>query len=405
MTDQVTDLLFLSQRIPYPPDKGDKIRSFNILRHLVECGRYRVHLGCFIDAEEDWAHVPVLRELCADSHFVRLGSKRDKIAELLQGLLRGEALTLPYYRDADMAGWVNRVMDEVKPANVFVYSSAMAQYVLDAPARGARLVMDFVDVDSDKWRQYADTVSWPMSWVYRRESRTLLSFDARVAEAASASVFVSTPEAELFQQLVPQAAGKTLGIANGIDAAYFSPEHAYPDPYDGIGPALCFTGAMDYWPNVDAVGWFAQEIFPKIRKRHSEALFAIVGGSPTPEVRKLGERPGVMVTGRVPDVRPYIAHAAVAVAPMRIARGIQNKVLEAMAMGRPTVTTAQGLEGIDAGPGQHLLLANSTQAIAEAVLGAIHSTEAQAMGAAARARVIERYSWSAKLAQFDQLFQ
>ncbi len=402
---QAEELLFLSQRIPYPPNKGDKIRSFHILRHLAESGRYRIHLGCFIDNDEDWAHLEVLRGMCADCMVLPLGSKTKKLGALLAGALRGEALTLPMYRDARMAAWVDRVMTEARPDRVFVYSSAMAQYVLDAPRRGARLVMDFVDVDSDKWRQYAETQRWPMSRVYRRESRALLDFDRRVAETAAASIFVSEPEAALFRRLVPLAAERTFGIGNGIDADYFSPRAEFDDPFGGRGPAVVFTGAMDYWPNVDAVTWFAHDGLPGVRARHPEALFAVVGGRPTPAVRKLAELPGVIVTGRVPDVRPYLAHAAVAVAPMRVARGVQNKVLEAMAMERPTVTTPQGLEGIDAEPGRHLLVAEDAASIAEAVVSAIDSPDSASLGTAARSLVVDGFSWPARLAQFDRLLQ
>jgi sugar transferase (PEP-CTERM/EpsH1 system associated) len=394
------NLLFLPHRIPYPPDKGDKIRSFHFLQHLAKS--YRIHLGSFIDDPDDWSHVAGLREICADTHFASL---RPATATLraLGGFVTGEALSLPYYRDRRLAAWVDRVLTQVRPDTVFVYSSAMAQYVLGAAPRPRRIVMDFIDVDSDKWRQYAETQNWPMNWVYRREDRTLLSFDRRVAKAADASFFVSESEADLFRRLAPESAAKVFAVGNGIDAAYFSPETAYANPYDGGGPALVFTGAMDYWPNVDAVIWFAREVFPRVRERFHEAVFVIVGSRPTAEVLQLGGLPGVSVTGRVADVRPYLAHAAAAVVPIRIARGIQNKVLEAMAMARPVVTTPQALEGIDAAPGVHLSLAGDTDAFAAATVDAVADPAAAEMGRAARARVVDAYGWPAKLAQFDSI--
>jgi sugar transferase (PEP-CTERM/EpsH1 system associated) len=231
-----------------------------------------------------------------------------------------------------------------------------------------------------------------------------LAFDRRVAATATASVFVAEPEAALFRCLVPEAAAKTMAIANGIDAAYFSPDRTYPVPFSPAdGPAMVFTGTMDYWPNVDAAIWFANEILPLIRQRHPTACFYVVGANPAAEVTALKALDGVVVTGRVDDVRPYIAHADVAVAPVRIARGIQNKVLEAMAMARPVVTTPKALEGIDAVPGRELLLGGDAQSFADAVLSVLDGSAMSSLGAAARTMVLRAHDWEALLSAFDPL--
>lgn len=402
------DLLFLCQRIPYPPNKGEKIRAFRILDHLSR--DYRIHLGCFIDDPADWAHRESLAPLCATAHFAGLDPTRAKL-RCLTGLVRGQPLSLPYFRDAGLAAWTADVLDKVRPDVAFVYSSAMAQYLLAGdtvrPPRPRRVVMDFVDVDSDKWRQYAPTQSWPFSAIYRREAETLLRFDRAVAAAADAGLFVSEPESALFRGLAPESAPKIHTVANGIDAAFFDPGAALGD-VAMPAPALVFTGTMDYWPNVDAVVWFAEAILPRIRAVHGQAGFVIVGANPAPKVAELARLDGVTVTGRVDDVRPYIAGAAVSVAPVRIARGIQNKVLEAMAMARPVVTTAQALEGIDAAPGRDLVLApegdDAAAAFADAVLGLLAEPDRAARtGQAARDRVVADYSWPAKLAVLDRL--
>lgn len=388
------DLLLLVHRIPYPPDKGDKIRSYHLLRHLAR--RYRVHVGAFVDDAEDWRHADALGSMCASVHLVGI---RPALAKLLalRGLLSGEALTLGYYRHPRMAAWV-RAQLAAGVRRVVCYSSAMGQFVIDS--QGVRRVMDFVDMDSDKWRQYADTRPWPLSWLYRREAARLLAWERRVATAFDYGLFVSGQEAADFRRAAPETAERIGWYGNGVDADYFSPERAYDDPYPQGAEALVFTGAMDYWPNVDAVTWFAREVFPAIRRERPAAVFYVVGSRPAAEVQALARMPGVTVTGRVADVRPYLAHAAAAVAPLRIARGVQNKVLEAMAMARTVVVSPQALEGIRARPGEEVVLADGAEAFIRATLQALQGPD---LGPVARRRVLQDYAWGACLAQVDAL--
>jgi len=393
------DLLFLAHRIPYPPDKGDKIRSWHMLKHLAT--RWRVHLGAFVDDPADWAHVEVLKGVCTDTCLRPLHPRSSKLRSL-SGLLTGKALTLPYYYDSDLEHWVQAKLQSGVGA-VVVYSSAMAQFVM--AARNVRRVMDFVDIDSDKWRQYAPTKPWPMSWLYAREGRKLLAWERKVAQDFDASLFVSEAEARDFRLLAPESARKVGHFNNGVDTEYFSPDHEFETPFTVGEAALVFTGAMDYWPNIEAVTWFAQEVMPRIGNAVPQARFYIVGSRPTPAVQALAG-PSVVVTGRVPDVRPYLAHAASAVAPLRIARGIQNKVLEAMAMGKAVVATPQALEGIDAQPGRELLVAEDAQAQADMVLRLLQDVAlASELGSAARRRVAEDYTWAPNLARLEALLE
>lgn len=302
-----------------------------------------------------------------------------------------------------MRRWVSDILRREKHDVVFVYSSAMAQYVMDHDLGGARLVMDFVDVDSDKWRQYASEAKAPMRWVYRREAHKLLAFDRKVAARADAGILVSDVEAALWRTLAPEAATKTHGIANGIDCRYFSPRHVWSNPLTGPGPHFVFTGTMDYWPNVDAVKWFAKAVFPKLRAGRPDATFTIVGSKPTADVTALQSQAGVHVTGRVADVRPYLAHAHAAVAPMRIARGIQNKILEAMAMARPVVAAQCCVDAIDAQPGHELVGAESVTDYVTAVARLLDQPAlADTIGAAGRQRVLNSYSWDAHLSRLDR---
>ena len=386
------DLLLLIHRIPYPPNKGDKIRSWHLLKHLA--GQYRVHLATFVDDPDDWQHVPHVEAQCASSHFAALHPLRARVRSL-GALAANRSLSLDYYRNAGLQRWVDETMAAHKIERVLVFSSAMAQYAEKFPQ--ARRVVDFCDVDSDKWRQYADQKSWPMSWLYRHEARQLLAYERQVARDCDASLFVSQPEADLFRKLAPESDAKIGFFNNGVDTDYFSPEPAHANPYQPGERALVFTGAMDYWPNVDAVQWFATDVFPQLRAAFPGLRFYIVGARPSPAVEALGKLDGVAVTGTVPDVRPYIAHAKVAVAPLRIARGIQNKVLEAMAMATPVVVSPQALEGIDAEPGTELVLADGAAAFVEAVSNLL-SRQADAMGRAARAKVERQYSWPSNLA-------
>ncbi len=391
------DLLFLTQRIPYPPIKGEKIRPLQILRHLRES--FAVHLGCLVDDPEDEPHVDTVAALCATSHFARLDRKRAKLT-CLTGVLTGEPLSVTFYRDRGLAAWVRQTVRDVQPEAIFVCSSNMAPYVLGRTGTATVTLCDLADVDSEKWRAYAETGAGPMRLVHRREWRRVAALEGRIAREFDWSTFVSAEEAALFRAQRPAEAGKIRAVPSGVDFNYFDPAIAQAAPYRTDRLNFVFTGTMDYPPNVDAVRWFATDILPIIRQSRA-AEFHVVGSSPSAEVRALAGE-GVFVTGRVPDVRPYVAHATAAVAPMRIARGIQNKVLEAMAMGRPVVVTPDALEGIDATAGVELLLADGAADFAARCLEAARP-EAAAIGQAAR-RLIERsYSWSGRLRGFDTL--
>lgn len=392
-------LLFLVHRIPYPPNKGDKIRSYHLLKHLAQ--RYHVHLGTFVDDPDDWQHVERVKDLCAETHFAGLNPRTAKVRSL--GAIAGNrALSIDYYRDAGLKAWVDAVARKHDIRRVLVFSSAMAQYAM--PLRDARRVIDFVDIDSDKWRQYAANKRWPMSWLYAREGRRLLHYEQQVAEEFDASLFVSQPEADLFKRLAPAVRDKVGFFSNGVDTDYFAPDHRFDNPYAAGLDVMTFTGAMDYWPNIDAVQWFAGEILPSIRRAHPAAHFYIVGARPAAAVMSLAELPGVHVTGTVPDVRPYLAHAKLTVAPLRIARGIQNKVLEAMAMAKPVVVSDQALEGIDASPGRELLLAGDAQAFVEKTISQLKTPDGN-IGLRAREKVVVRYGWASNLSRVDALLE
>ncbi len=243
-----------------------------------------------------------------------------------------------------------------------------------------------------------------MRWIYAREARLLAQFECRIAARADASLLVSEAEAMLFRRQCKQGNGRVEVLENGINTDKFDPATDFTPVGQGDGPLMVMTGQMDYQPNVEAVGWFARDILPLIRKQHPQTRFAIVGRAPTHEVRALANLPGVMVTGEVPDIRPWLASGDVIVAPLLLARGIQNKLLEALAMARPVVASAPAAEGIDATHGEHLLVADRAEDMAAAVVRLLDDDDsAAAMGRAARQRMVDRYGWGARLAPLGPL--
>ena len=396
----MANLLYLVHRLPYPPNKGDKVRSFHLMKHLAK--RHRLFLGTFIDDPADEAYLDEVSRYCADMHVARLSPRWAKLRSLW-GLLSGEALSLPYYRDAGLQAWVARTCASQGIDHAVVFSSVMADYVSEKSS--LPMLVDFVDMDSAKWTQYAGTHRWPLSWLYRREGARLLAFERAVAARAKHGFFVTEAECDLFLNAAPECAGQIDAMGNGVDAEFFSPDHELHSPYREGEIPVVFTGAMDYWPNVDAAVWFAGEVLPRLRQQHPAVRFIIVGRSPDPKVQALAGE-GVVVTGTVDDVRPYLAHAAVVVAPLRIARGIQNKVLEAMAMARPVVASTACAGPIAAAPGEELLAAESTddyvQAIARLLANPAHADN---IGDAARRCVLGHYSWDAHLALIDRFLE
>ena len=396
----MANVLYLVHRLPYPPNKGDKVRSYHLLKHLA--ARHRVFLGTFVDDPEDEIHVDTVRTLCAELHVERLNSRLAKMRSL-GGFLTGKALSLGYYRDEGMTAWVAQTKALHKIDATVVFSSSMAQY---APCANAALdeptLVDFVDVDSAKWTQYAAQRPWPLSWVYAREGRRLLDFERALAMRVQRSFFVTANETALFQQLAPECKDKVEAIGNGVDADFFAPDAGHISPFAAGHIPLVFTGAMDYWPNVDAVSWFVTDVLPSLRMALPTIRFYVVGRSPTPAVQALAST-SVIVTGTVADVRPYLQHAAVVVAPMRIARGVQNKILEAMAMGRPVVAARNCVDAIGVADGVELIAAGTAPEYVAAIQKLVQQPKhSHAVGIAGRQCVRQRFSWDAHLGGIDR---
>ncbi len=391
------NLLFLSHRIPYPPNKGDKIRSYHFLKGLAE--NYHIHLAAFIDDEEDWTYVDKVNAIATDSLFINLKPTESKIKSL-SGLVTNKALTIPYYYNKHLQSWVDETIKENKIEKVLIFSSAMAQYV--QKHQDLDVVIDFVDVDSDKWLQYSEKTKWPMSWVYKRESKKLLEFDGKVAEFAKMNLFVSEDESLLFKRLVDITPNKIDFVNNGVDTAYFNVDEQVNNPYPNKQGIIVFTGAMDYWANVDAVVWLVNHVFPLIKQHSQYAQFYIVGSKPSKEVLNLANTEDVFVTGRVDDIRPYLSYANVVVAPLQIARGIQNKVLEAMAMGKRVVATPQAIEGIKI-TNQAVSIKSNPEEFAKQVLLYLEDDQDSTFIVENRRFVEEQFSWESSLKKLTHI--
>jgi sugar transferase (PEP-CTERM/EpsH1 system associated) len=391
----MSGILFLAHRLPFPPDRGDKIRSHNVLRALAALAP--VHVGCFGETVGDKAGEIDLAEL-AESHCMPMRDRPLPLAGI-EALVRREPVSLAAFRDPTLSGWVARTLASHEIDTIYVFSGQMGQYV--PPGWDARLVVDLVDVDSAKYEAYARDGRGPASWVYGREGRLLAREEARLAARASRTLLISEAEAELFAgRLPPGYQANITVLGNGIDARRFDPAGVAAHPaLAGAGPHIVFTGQMDYRPNVDAALRTVERLMPWIRAVHPDAQFHLVGRAPAPEVLALERKSGTRVWGEVPDVRPFLAAADIVLAPLVVARGVQNKVLEAMAMACPVVLTPTAATGIPGEDEIHFAIAESDEALVDRCLTLLaRRPAAQAMGQAARRLVVERMSWAAMLA-------
>ena len=391
------EALFISHRIPFPPDRGDKIRSHHLLKALAEFGP--VHVATLRETEADFAAEPLLTEVAA-SHCL---ARRPGLAlSGLRALATGRAVSQQAFGSPSLRAWIAQLLAERPIDTIFVFSGQMGQYIPD-DFRG-RVIVDLCDVDSAKFEAYAQDGRGWRKWIDAREARLLVAEENRLAARADATLLVSEAEAALFRSRI--GAGNVIAAGNGIDTTLFDPQAATPHPalISEPGPHIVFTGQMDYLPNVAAARRTALDLMPAIRVVHPNARFHVVGRAPSSEVRAVEGANGTSVWGEVPDVRPFLAAADLVVAPLAIARGIQNKVLEAMAMARPVLVTPEAAAGIGGQDGVHYAVAGDDAALIERSLALLaDGPRALALAAAARRFVVAEKSWQAALAPLAAL--
>lgn len=397
----MAEILFLAHRIPWPADRGDKIRSYHYLKYLAE--RAPVHVGAFADDDRDMSFAA---EMEPNFVSVYIEQRRGPVWRAgMRALVSGRPVSLESFASGGMAAWVSERIKQNRISHIFIFSGQMAQYI---PAGfDGRVILDLVDVDSAKFESYACSGNILMRWVNRREARLLSAFEADIARRADVSLFVSEAEAELFRSRSGLNADKIIAVSNGIDTAAYNPALDIPRVKRlPAGKLIIFTGQMDYRPNIEAVADFARNALPAIRRRHADTKFVIVGRNPTENVRSLAKLDGVIVTGAVDDIRGWLQAASLVVAPLRTARGIQNKVLEAMAMARPVVASAAAAEGITAQDNLHFHIAANIDEEIEHCCALLSDPEAaKRLGLNARRYVVQNYSWAGQLAPLSGLVQ
>ncbi len=389
------DILYLVHRIPYPPDKGDKIRSYRWLVHLAET--HRVHVVTLYDDPQDLKHLEALGKHCATLRAHRLRTWTAK-ARALVALAGDRPLSLPYFYHPEAKKSVAEILRNESIDLALIYSSSMGQYVDEL--ENVPRILDMVDVDSAKFATYSDLGSGFSSRIYGLEARRLARYEEEQVRTLDRVILCTEPEAELLSTRVPDA-NKVVAIGNGTNP----PDEALI-PTSRPPKKIVFVGAMDYQPNVDAVIFAAKEIMPLIRKVKPEVSFVIVGRDPSAEVRKLGNLPGIEVTGAVDDIGVYLKEASLSLVPLRIAQGIQNKVLEAMAWALPVVTNKRIAISLESDVGDVLCSAETAEEYVEQVLRLLDSEELRSrIGQAAREFVIKSFSWQPRLAQLDALIE
>ena len=390
------NVLYLCHRIPFPPDKGEKIRAFHQLAAVAE--RHSVDLFTLSDEGDSSASQKELGRYCRSVTVAAIHPRLGRLLSLPY-LLTSKPLTLPYFYSTELQTKVRQALAGRSYDRIFVYCSAMAQYV--DSAYGIPTLVDFVDVDSDKWTQYAGRSRFPFSVVYGREGRRLREFERQIGKQASCILVSTEREARLASEFIPKT--RIRVVSNGVDTEFFAPPAGESAQR---GPGIIFVGDMAYFPNQDAAIFFAKEVLPLVRKSVPEASFTIAGRNPGPNVRALGQILGVEVTGYVPDVRTYLARARVSVVPFSIAAGIQNKILEAMACEVPVVGTPRAIQGLSSGVAALVETGENATQLAEQVVRFLQNPEfARERGAASRRRVVEDYSWKSALDYLLQLIE
>jgi len=386
-------ILFLCHRFPYPPDHGARIRAFHFIRHLSQ--KNSVTVATLAHTQHELDQGEGLKEFC-HRIIVEVIPTRVRWANALEALCSSAPSSVAYFWSVSLQRRIDDLLVTENFDAIIVFCAFMAQYVLSS--RGGYRILDYGDIDSAKWRDYSRYKAIPLSWAYAWEAAKLRNYECRIARQFHHCTVISRGELEEFQQFrvnVPCTI-----VPNGVDTDYFS----YNSASRNAASTIVFLGRMDYFPNVDGVQYFVREVFPLVRQKLPAAELRIIGSNPAISVRRLAKIPNVSIVGHVQDVRSYLRCAAVSIAPLRIARGMQNKILEALAMGIPTVVTPEAAKGVECLPGKHLLVADSAKVFAQELIRVIEdSSLRQVLAEAGRLQIEQVYGWDHSLDRLDTI--
>ena len=387
-------ILFICHRFPFPPKRGGKIRPFNIIQHLAR--EHEVHVASLVRSQAEADEGRGLGAHCASHTHAR-------VFDWLQTLRMVARIPTPapssfgFFYSGALAAGIRRLLAAQRFDLIFVHCSSVARYV--AGVQGVAKILDFGDMDSQKWLEYARYKPLPLNLGYRLEGLKLEAEERRLAGMFDCCTATTRGEWETLKQLAAHC--ESDWFPNGVDSRFFTPATEGYDP-----DSLSFVGRMDYYPNQEGMLEFCQSTWPLILQRRPAMKLTIVGAEPPPAIRALGQIPGVTVTGTVPDVRPYVNRSALMVAPLNIARGTQNKLLEAMASGVPVLTSPVAAAGVDAVAGEHMLVARSPQEYCDAVLRvAGDPAERARLALAGRARMLSHHGWDTSMRRLDGIVE
>lgn len=388
------NILYICHRFPFPPKRGGKIRPFNMISHLNRT--HNITVASLVRSEEEALEGEGLQEHCSKILVQRITSP-EAMLRMAAGIPTLTPASMSYFFSPGLKKKIESELESRKFDLIFVHCSSVAQYVEDV--KGIPKILDFGDMDSQKWLDYSKIKPAPLSAGYWLEGTKLERFEKKLANKFDCCTCTTKAEKKTLESY--NCATSTGWFPNGVDSEYFQ-----PDGNDYEPDTICFIGRMDYFPNQDCMDEFCANVLPVIRARRPGVKLTIIGANPTPEIRKLGEIEGVTVTGSVPDVRPYVLKSAVNVAPLNIARGTQNKILESLAMGVPVVSSVKAAGGIDAIPGEHFLTASEPQEYASSILRLLEDpVERERLSLAGRMRMLTHHNWSMSMQRLDSIIE
>ena len=384
-------IFFACHRFPFPPNRGGKIRPFNMIRHLSQ--KHEVVVASIAHTQRELDEGAGLKEYCSEIYAEVLPEKL-RWLQAVRALPTPTPSSVAYFSSTRLHQRIKEAARKTSFDAVMVHCAFAAQYGLEVPARFC--LMDFGDLDSGKWLDYSRERSFPLNLGYGFEARKLRAYERKVAGIFNYCTLTTEGELDEFNSLM--TATPCSVIPNGVDTDYFQAS----EPNPSHKPVIIFLGRMDYFPNIDGILYFVKDVFPIIQQKLPKAELRIIGSSPVAVVQKLNERNGVTVTGFVQDVRPYLTDAAVSIAPLRLARGTQNKILESIAMGLPVVATSNAAKGVQAVPGEHLLVADSPDDFAGKVLDVLQQPNlGRSLAVAARRQIAQSHCWSGSMTLLD----